>query len=444
MLACAHSRDNSCSARNCVAACVYALAGGKTCLVLSDDTAVAVNVKTLCGVLDKRIGRCTDRHNYAVYVKYKLGIGLYDRLSSAGSVRLAKLHFNALDAVNELVLAAEYLNGIGKQLEDNALFLSVLDLFLTCGKLFLASAVYYVNLLGAETLCAACCVHCNVTAADNSNLLVLLDRRIAALSVSLHEVYAGKELVCGIYALEVLAGDIHKSGKTCAGADEDSIIALLEQLVDSNGLADHHIGLNIYAQSGKVVDFLLNDRFGKSEFGDTVNENASCKVESLENSYLVACLGEIARTGKTGRTGTDNSDLLAVGLGLNYLALEVCIVIVRSKSLKTADTYRLALDASYALAFALVLLGTNTSADSGKGAGLGNDLESFLELAVSDLLNELGDLDIYGTARYTGHILAVKASLSLVHSHFLGVSESNLQEVLVSYVRLLGRHRIFL
>ena len=231
-----------------------------------------VGVQSLCGVSDERVRGSTDGHYNAVNIEYELAVRLLDRSAAAGSVRLAKLHLNALHAGYELVLVAQYFNGVVEGLEDDALLHCVLYFFLTCGHFFQTAAVYYVYVLGAQTLSAARRVHCNVAAADNRNACVLLDRSVALRLVCLHEVNSGEELVSGVNALEVLAGDIHESRQTCAGTDEDCLVALfIHQLIHRYRLTDNYVCLDINAELLHVLDLrLYNTLFRETELRDTV------------------------------------------------------------------------------------------------------------------------------------------------------------------------------
>ena len=71
-----------------------------------------------------------------------------------------------------------------------------------------------------------------------------------------------------------------------------------------------------------------------------------------------------------------------------------------------------------------------TAANCGKRRGLGNDLVSALKVAFLDLTDEFGNMDLNGAAVNARHMLAVKAAVSLVYSGLLGITESNLAEVM--------------
>ena len=87
-------------------------------------------------------------------------------------------------------------------------------------------------------------------------------------------------------------------------------------------------------------------------------------MKCLEDRYFIAKFREIACTGKSGRAGTDDSDLDAVCLLRLFRNDPVLSGPVGNKTLKFTDGNSLALDAADALAFTLALLRAHTAADS--------------------------------------------------------------------------------
>ena len=126
--------------------------------------------------------------------------------------------------VDVVILVGQDLHGVVEGLEDDALFLGVLHLFLTGGELLHAAAVDDVD-LGAQTLGAAGGVHSHVAAAHNGHLLGMLDGGVGVGLIGLHQVDTGQELVGGVDAPVVDAGDVHEHGQARAGADEHGLEA---------------------------------------------------------------------------------------------------------------------------------------------------------------------------------------------------------------------------
>ena len=167
-------------------------------------------------------------------------------------------------------------------------------------------------------------------------------------------------------------------------------------------------------------------------------------MQRLEHRDLIALLGQIAGAGQARGAGTDDSHLVAVGGGLGGRLGAVGVVPVGHKALQTADTHGIALLAADAVHFALALLRAHTAAHGGQGAGLVDHLIGTLVVLLHDLLDELGDAHIDGTAVHAGMVLAVQAAGGLVQRLLLGVAQSHLQEVLVADLRVLRGHLVLI
>ncbi len=399
-----------------------------------------VRVQALCGVADKRVRGSAYRHYDTVHVQRELAAGLLNGAAAARGVGFAKLHFNAPHTGNELVLVAENFHGIVEGLENNALLFRVLDLLVTRGHFLFAAAVNYVDILRAKTFRAASCVHSDVAAADHRNARIFLDRRIAVLFVRFHQINACEELVRRVHSFKVLSGNVHKPRQTRARTDEDSLKALLEQLVHLYRAPDNNVCFYLYSESLKIIHFFLNYGFRQSELGDTVNKNAARKVQSLENRNIIAHFREVARAGKSRGSRADHRALVSVLRGSVRRFGAVSVVPIGDKAFQTPDTHGFAFDTADALAFALRFLRADASAHCGQRAALCNDLIRALIILFLYLSDKFGDIDSYGTARSARHILAVQAAFRLIERLLLRVPQRDLLKVPVADVRVLNGH----
>ena len=440
-LACAHGLDDGSSTGDSVTAGVHALAAGLALVALGDDAAVLVGLEARRGGADEGVGAGTQAHDDGVHVHRELAALLLDGAAAAGSIRFAQLHLDAGDGLDEAVLIGQDLHGVAEGLEDNALFLGVLDLFLTGRQLCHAAAVDDVDRLSAQTQGAAGSVHCHVAAADDGDLPAGADGGLAGGQVSLHQVGAGEELVGGVDALQALARDAHEAGQAGTGTHEDGLITVLtHQLVDGEHLADDHIALEIDAHLLEAVDLLLDDGLGQTELGDAVHQHAACDVQGFVDRDLIAQLGEVACGGQTGRACADDGDLVAVGRRHDGGSVDIFTVPVGHEALQTANANGLVLDSAGTLALALALLRADAAADGGQGRGTIDDLIGGFEVTLGHMADELGDVDADGAAGLAGLILAVDAALSLVHGHLGGVAQSHFLKILVADVGVLGGH----
>ena len=103
-------------------------------------------------------------------------------------------------------------------------------------------------------------------------------------------------------------------------------------------------------------------------------------MKCLENGYIVTQFCQIACTGQSGRTRTDNSNLLAVLLSRSSRFDTVLSCPVSYETLQFTDGNRLTFDTADTFALALALLRADTAADSRKCAeDSADDLICFLE-----------------------------------------------------------------
>ena len=274
---------------------------------------MSVYLDTGCCCSDKRIGWCTESHDYCINVKLKFTALDFDRSASAGSIGLTELHFDTFHWFNRTCTVVIDFYRIVKKKEFNAFFLCMMDFFVSCRHFFFGTSVNNVYMLCTESFCTSCGVHGNITASDNCNASAVLDRCIIFFSVSLHKVDSCEVFVCRINTGKILAFDTHEWRKACTCSDKYGIEAhIVDKLVDCENTADNHVCFNLNATGNKSVYFVLNDFLGKSEFGNTVYKNASRNMECFENSYLIAFFCKIACTSETWRTWADNSHIFAV------------------------------------------------------------------------------------------------------------------------------------
>ena len=62
----------------------------------------------------------------------------------------------------------------------------------------------------------------------------------------------------------------------------------------------------------RSINFLLDNMFGQSKLWNAINQYTACKMESLKYGDLVAFSGKNSCTGKSGRTGPDDSYLMTI------------------------------------------------------------------------------------------------------------------------------------
>ena len=116
-------------------------------------------------------------------------------------------------------------------------------------------------------------------------------------------------------------------------------------------------------------------------------------MQRFKNRYFITQTGQIACTGQTGWAGTNDSHFVTIAGGFFRRSLCVLIMPVCNKALQTADTDRIAFDASGAGAFTLGFLRTDTTADSGQRTIFTDDLISAFIILFFDLIDKAWNID---------------------------------------------------
>ena len=166
-------------------------------------------------------------------------------------------------------------------------------------------------------------------------------------------------------------------------------------------------------------------------------------MQCFKNGYFIAFFRKISRAGKPGGTGADNGNTVSVrgsDFGSN---VAVRVMPIGNKAFKSAYADGLAFDSANTFGFALGLLRTYSAADCGKRRGLVNYLIRALKISVFYLCDKFGNMNIYGTARNTGHIFATEAAKRFVNCRLCRITRGDFIEIVRANRGFLRRHRFF-
>ena len=314
------------------------------------------------------------------------------------------------------------------------------------GQLLHGAAVDDIDLFRPQAQGRAGGVHGHVAAAYHRHPAALHDGGLGIVQIGLHQVGAGQELIGGIDALQGLAGNVHEIRQAGAGADEDRLVALLEELVHGQGFADDHVGLDFHPQLPESLHLPGHDGLGQTEFRNAVDQHAAGGMQGFEHRDPEPLLGQIPGAGEPGGAGADDGHAVAVGGRSLGLFLGVGVMPVRHEALQPADAHGIHFGPGMqgALAFALGFLGTDPAADGGQGGAAGDDPVGLLIVAFFDLGDEIGNLNIHGAAGDAGTVFAVQAAGGFLLGHLQGISQGHLLEIAGPDLRRLGGHLVFL
>ena len=121
------------------------------------------------------------------------------------------------------------------------------------GHLGLRAAVNQECFFGAHAQGCAHGVHGGVAAADYGHASAAGHGCGVAFGAAVHEVDAGEVLVAGEDVDEVFTGDAHESGQAGAAGHEDAFEAVGHEVVVAQGLAYHHVGVELHAHGAEGV-----------------------------------------------------------------------------------------------------------------------------------------------------------------------------------------------
>ncbi len=255
-------------------------------------------------------------------------------------------------------------------------------------------------------------IHGNISASYYHNLASCMDRSHIIVTISLHQVVAGKELVCREHAVEILPWNAHEFRQTCSRAYENGLESLLVQKrINRNRPSDHNISLDFHSKRLHLGYFSCDHLvLRKSEFRYSVLKHAAWTVKSLKHSHIVAKFGKVARTCKSGRTATDNRNPMAVTLCFHWLKTAVLTCPVCHETLKLSDGHRFSLHSENTASLALGLLRAYPSAYCRQRRILSNHSSRTGKVTGSDTGDESRNLHVHRTCSHAARILAIKTS----------------------------------
>ena len=217
------------------------------------------------------------------------------------------------------------------------------------------------------------------------------------------------------------AGDVELAAARGAGADEDRVVILVEQLLQA---VDAMAALELDAEVEDVIGLLVDDRVRQAELWNLAPHHAARLGIGIEHGAVIAERREVARYRKRSRTAADQRDALAVlRQRLRHPVLDV-VLEVGGDALQAADRNRCFLDAA-AAARRLARTIAGASQNSGKHIRFPVD---HIGVAITPLGNQT---DVFGNWRVSGagplaidHFVKVvwRRDISRFHSYLVRAS----------------------
>src|SRR6185436_17673033 len=166
-----------------------------------------------------------------------------------------------------------------------------------------AGANDHLDVGAAEPACGAAAIHRSVAAAEHDHAAAdLLDM---AERDGRQPFDADMDIACYFLA----AGDIELAATRGAGADEDRVVVLVEQLLQA---VDAMAALELDAEVEDVIGFLVDHGVGQAELWNLTPHHAARLGIGIEHGAVIAERREVARYRQRSGTAADQRDALAV------------------------------------------------------------------------------------------------------------------------------------
>ena len=216
---------------------------------------------------------------------------------------------------------------------------------------------------------------------------------------------------------EALAFDMEAARLPGAGADEDRVEAIGEEVVEVERLADRRVRADLDAERLQLRLIALEDGLRQAELRDAVAHHAADLVLALKDRDVVALLREAHGDGDARGARADDGDLLV----LRWLALEhgPVEVGVGDVVLDARDLHGASLAALDAVALALRLVIADEGADDAHRIVREEHRARLAALAGEEQADHLGDIGLRGAAREAAkRFFALQAAARLVDNMY--------------------------
>ena len=105
-----------------------------------------------------------------------------------------------------------------------------------------------------------------------------------------------------VYVAQALALDVQRVGTPYAGADEDRLVPIAEEVLQPQGLAHVGVGADFDVLQAQVAVLeVVQHTFGQTELRDAVAQHAADLIVAFKNGHIVAVAGQDDRDGQTCR-----------------------------------------------------------------------------------------------------------------------------------------------
>ena len=190
-------------------------------------------------------------------------------------------------------------------LDRDAFFFCFSDLILGCRHFIRSFQTVHLNSRRTGSERCSCNVDRNVSAADH-DCLSMQDGITACLVGFSQEVNAADSI---LFVRDVgFSAGLHTDGNI------ECLVTFFTQIFDRDVFADFNTAADVSTHHTDDFDLSINNVFLKTEVRDTVSQHAARFLFFFKDRYRIALLTEIVSSRESGRTRTDDSDLVVIPL----------------------------------------------------------------------------------------------------------------------------------
>ncbi len=153
-------------------------------------------------------------------------------------------------------------------------------------------------------------------------------------------------------------------------------------------------------------------------------------MQTLKDGHLITQFDQIPGDGQSGRSGTDNGDLLPVGRRrFRKGNLPGCPFVIGGKAFQPPDGHRIAFFAENADLLALFLLRADPAADGWQAVRFLQDMRRLDKVSIGNGLDELRNAHFHRATGDTAGLFALDAAFGFQNGRFLGISQRDFLKI---------------
>ena len=322
------------------------------------------------------------------------------------ALHLRKFTVLALDGIAADQAVLPDLHRCLAEAEAHALQLCIAHLVLGGADAALVTAGIAGDVAGTVADGGAGAVHGRVAHADHSNIITQTER------LGVCQIVDAKG-----YIAQRLALDMHGVCLPQTGTDEHALVAVAEQIIDGDGLADGGVGPHLDAlQLQMAVLEIVQHAVRQAVVGDAVAHDAADLIAGIKDGHIVAPACQQHRNGQARRARANDCRLHAVfggRAGGHFVGVGRGNVVFNNGEV---DRVVAGHPVAHTVAFALVLVVAHQRTDGGQRVIFKQHPAGLVHLVCLEQTDDLRDIGVDGAALLAQRLFAAQAAVGFVQN----------------------------